>query len=204
MSVKEQAEYPPSWYAATCVLAEPRPRFDGEGTADICVIGGGLAGLTCALELARGGRDVVLLEANRIGWGASGRNGGFVSAGFAAGLTEIVRRVGLPQAQALFKLSVEGAEYVRARVAELDGGIHMGDGWLVALRYADPDGQRRFVETLARDFHHELKLLTVAETRKLLKSKRYFNSRFDPAAFHIHPLRYCLALAEAAQRAGAR
>jgi glycine/D-amino acid oxidase-like deaminating enzyme len=204
MSVKEQGEYPSSWYAATSTLPPPRPRLDGAVSTDICIIGGGLAGLTCALELARAGRDVMLLEANRFGWGASGRNGGFVSAGFAQGLTEILRRVGLAEAQALFKLSVEGAEYVRARVAEFDGGIHMGDGWLVALRYADPDGQKRFVEMLARDFHHELKLLTVAETRKLLKTERYFNSRLDPAAFHIHPLRYCLALAQAAERAGAR
>jgi glycine/D-amino acid oxidase-like deaminating enzyme len=203
MKIREQGGYPQSWYAASSTLPTPRARLEGTVSAEICVIGGGLAGLTCALELARTGREVLLLEANRIGWGASGRNGGFVSAGFAERPTNIVRRVGLAEAQALFKLSVEGAEYVRARVAEFDSSIHMGEGWLVALRYADTDGQRRFVEMLARDFGHELKLLATAETCKLLKTERYFDSRLDPRAFHIHPLRYCLALAEAAERAGA-
>ena len=190
MKVNDQGGYPRSWYTASCTLPAPRPHVEGAMAVDICVIGAGLGGLTSALELARAGRDVLLIEANRIGWGASGRNGGFVSAGFAESLTEIVRRVGLAEARALFKLSVGGAEYVRARVAELDPAIHMGDGWLVALRYADPDGQRRIVETLARDFAHELKLLSTPESRKLLKTERYFDSRIDPSAFHIHPLRY--------------
>lgn len=204
MNVMGQGGYPRSWYTASTTLPPEHPRLAGSASAEFCVIGGGLAGLTSALELARAGRDVLLIEANRIGWGASGRNGGFVSAGFAESLTEIVRRVGLAEARAMFKLSVEGAEYVRARVAELDPGIHMGDGWLVPTRYADPDGQRRFIEMLAQDFGHELKLLTTAETRKLLKTERYFDSRLDPSAFHIHPLRYCFALAEAAAGAGAR
>src|SRR5687768_848833 len=126
MRQDHQEGYPRSWYTASCTLPAPRPRLEGALSAEICIVGGGLAGLTSALELARAGRDVVLLEANRMGWGASGRNGGFVSAGFAESLTEIVRRVGLTEARAMFKLSVEGAEYVRARVAELDPGIHMG------------------------------------------------------------------------------
>jgi gamma-glutamylputrescine oxidase len=199
-----QNDYPPSWYAASTAIPKLRPALAGDVSCEVCVVGGGLAGLTVVLELARRGHSAVLLEAKRVGWGASGRSGGFVSAGFAEGLAEIVRRVGLEQARRLFTLSTEGADYVRARVRELDPTIHMGDGWIVALRYPNRDRQRKYVDMLAQDFGHKVELLDAHQTRELLKTERYFDSRFDPSAFHIHPLRYCLALAAAAERTGAR
>ena len=199
-----QAEYPRSWYAATVQIPERRPELTGSISCEVCVIGGGLAGLTLSRELARRGRHVVLLEANRIGWGASGRNGGFVSAGFAESIFNIIKRVGLDEAKALYKLSIEGLDHVRAMIAECDPTIRMGEGWLVAQRYPDADGQRRVSELLNRAFGQRTRVLDPAETRRLLKSERYFHSRFDPSAFHIHPLRYCLALAAAAEQAGAR
>jgi gamma-glutamylputrescine oxidase len=199
-----QNGYPRSWYAASTAIPAARAALAGAVSCDVCVVGGGLAGLTVALELARRGHSAVLLEAKRIGWGASGRSGGFVSAGFAEGLAEIVRRVGLEQAQRLFTLSTEGANYVRARVRELDPSVHMGDGWIVASRCPNRDRQRKYVDMLADDFGHKVELLDVQRTRELLKSERYFESRFDPSAFHIHPLRYCLALAAEAERIGAR
>jgi gamma-glutamylputrescine oxidase len=199
-----QAEYPQSWYAATARIPERRPELTGNMACDVCVIGGGLAGLTLSRELARRGRSVVLLEANRIGWGASGRNGGFVSAGFAESIVNIIKRVGLDEAKALYKLSVEGLDHVGGMIARRDPTIRMGEGWLVAQRYPDADGQRRVAELLNREFNQRTRVLNPAETRRLLKSERYFHSRFDPSAFHIHPLRYCLALAEAAEEAGAR
>lgn len=202
--METEPDYPLSWYAAVTPLPALRPSLSGEASCEVCVIGGGLAGLTVALELARRGREVILLEARRIGWGASGRNGGFVSAGFAEGLPEIVRRVGLQQAQRLFGLSKEGVEYVRARVAELDAAIHMGDGWIVARRYPDRSAQERYVEMLKRDFEHEVELLSTVETRRYLKSQCYFESRLDRSAFHINPLRYSLALAQAAEKGGAK
>jgi gamma-glutamylputrescine oxidase len=199
-----QAEYPRSWYAATAQIPERRPELTGTMSCEVCVIGGGLAGLTLACELARRGMSVVLLEANRIGWGASGRNGGFVSAGFAESIINIIKRVGLDEAKALYKLSIEGLDHVRSMIAERDPTIRMGEGWLVAQRYSDADGQRRVSELLNREFGQRTLVLEPAETRRLLKSERYFHSRFDPSAFHIHPLRYCLALAAAAEEAGAR
>jgi gamma-glutamylputrescine oxidase len=204
VTLRQQAEYPRSWYAATAQLPERRPELTGTISCDVCVIGGGLAGLTISRELARRGRSVVLLEANRIGWGASGRNGGFVSAGFAEGIINIIERVGLDEAKALYKLSVEGLDYVRTTIAERDPTIRMGEGWLVARRYPDADGPRRLADLLNREFGQTAKVLEPAETRRLLRSERYFHSRFDPSAFHIDPLRYCLALAAAAEDAGAR
>src|SRR5206468_5625644 len=90
-----------TWYEATAVRGSGYSPLKGETEADVCVIGGGLAGLTTAVELARRKQRVVLLEANRLAWGASGRNGGFVSNGFAEGLDEIAGRVGKEAARAL-------------------------------------------------------------------------------------------------------
>src|SRR5436190_23566452 len=94
-----------TWYEASGVPRVERPQLDFPTDADVCVVGGGLAGLTTARELARKGWDVVLVEADRIASGASGRNGGFVLAGFAEGLAAIEQRVGLEHARALHALS---------------------------------------------------------------------------------------------------
>jgi len=89
-----------TWYEATVDRGAPRPALAGRVEAEACVVGAGLAGLTTALELARRGKSVVLLEGRRVAWGASGRNGGFVSNGFAEGMGNVAKRVGLPAAQA--------------------------------------------------------------------------------------------------------
>src|SRR5690348_14981748 len=105
--------YIDTYYTRTAATSESYPAAGGRIQADVCIVGGGLASLTAALKLARSGRKVVLLEARRVAWGASGRNGGFVSAGYATGLSSIERRVGKAQAHELFRLSMEGVEIVR-------------------------------------------------------------------------------------------
>src|SRR5215218_7179938 len=111
--------YPDTFYSRTLTSSEPHDPAHGRMTADVCIVGGGLAGLTAALALSRSGRSVVLLEANRIAWGASGRNGGFVSAGYAKSLSAIARQVGLHQARELYRLSMEGVEIVRRNIGDL-------------------------------------------------------------------------------------
>jgi gamma-glutamylputrescine oxidase len=103
-----QPAYIDTYYSRTAATSEIYPQAAGHIQADVCIVGGGLAGLTAALKLARSGRKVVLLEAQRVAWGASGRNGGFVSAGYATGLAAIERRVGPNQTRELFRLSMEG------------------------------------------------------------------------------------------------
>src|SRR6478609_7692530 len=127
-----------TWYEATAPAREPQGPLRGVEACDVCVVGGGLAGITTALELQRRGRIVVLLEAKTLAWGASGRNAGFVSNGFAAGISEIVERAGLQNAQALYRLSTHGTEYVRREVQRLDASIKMGEGTVVAQRIDDP------------------------------------------------------------------
>src|ERR1700674_4060994 len=104
--------YIETWYKRTLAADTPRPTLQGGKTADACVVGGGLAGIATALELLRRGRSVILLEAERIAWGASGRNGGFVGPGYSAGLDQIQRRAGIDGAKALYRLSMEGVEMV--------------------------------------------------------------------------------------------
>mgnify|MGYP002381575482 CR=1 FL=1 len=187
---------PLSWYEATAQRGAAADQVQGRLVVDACVIGAGLAGLTTALELGRKGRRVALLETSRVGAGASGRNGGFVSNGFALGLDGVAARAGEQAASALYELSKQGTEYVRAQVKALCPAAHMGDGWRVAIRYQDNGGLKAYGETLAKKAGEDVHYSPVAETRSYLNSARYFDSLYFPHAFHIHPLNYALALAK--------
>lgn len=193
-----------TWYEATVNRAAERPALVGPHNAEVCVVGGGLAGLTTALELARRGTSVILLEAKRLAWGASGRNGGFVSNGFALGVGAIAQRLGMDAARQLYHLSRFGTEYVRREIAEGDPTIKMGEGWLGAIRYDNAAEKRQGVETMVRDYGQEMQFLGVAEVRAMVDTPRYFQGSFDPTAFHMHPLRYALMIAGKAETHGAR
>ena len=130
---ESDAAYGRSWYAATKASAPVRPPLHSDLDVDVCVIGGGLAGLTTAREVVRAGWSVALLEAGRIAAQASGRNTGFVLPGFAASAESLVQRVGFTAAASLWALSQSGVEYVRntirddalARVRRAGGGAAM-------------------------------------------------------------------------------
>lgn len=192
-----------TWYEATSERGPARAQLTENTQCDVCIVGGGLAGLSVAHQLARAGKSVVLLEGKRLAWGASGRNGGFVSSGFALGASDLTAQVGLEAAQKLFKLSAEGTELVRQNIARLGPSLKMGDGWIVALRHDDASGAAAWAETMNRDFGHPVSLLTTEQTRLVLRSQRYYQSISDASAFHIHPLRYVLAIAREAEEAGA-
>ena len=109
--------YPPSWYAATADLLPPFPALEGEVVADVCVVGGGYTGLSAALHLAEAGLDVVLIEAQRVGWGASGRNGGQVGSGQRRDQDWLERHVGKVRARALWDMAEEAKALVRGLVS---------------------------------------------------------------------------------------
>src|SRR5215470_5163762 len=129
MNATDTAVYGNSWFAA-----------QADADVDVCVVGGGLAGLTVAREVARSGWSVAVLEAKRIGWNASGRNCGFVAPGFAEDIRKIVERVGLDHARELWALSEHGVEYVRATIRDADmPGVDPVDGWLNVSKSDDAD-----------------------------------------------------------------
>lgn len=163
---------------------------------------GGLAGLWTALELARRGRDVVVVEAGRIGEGACGRNAGFVSPGYAEDPAKIVARVGERHARALWRLSVEGVEAVRTAAADMPG-VDPVAGRLIAFRTAGEDAAARLAERVAR-WGSLAELWRGPEVREVLATARYRAALALPEGFHLHPLNFVIGLAAAVEAAGGR
>ena len=195
---------PANWNDATRVNSEPRPRLGFDLDVDVCVIGGGLAGLTVAREVARRGWSVAVLEANRIGWAASGRSTGFVLPGFSEDIDSMIERVGLDHAKQLWQLSESGLDYVRNTIAETGmPGVDPVDGWLNVSKTDNGDEIGTFVERM-RWIGGNIEMWTTERVRSVLPSRRYFNAVHYPRAFHIQPLNYTLGLAAAAEAAGAR
>ena len=196
--------YIDTYYSRTAATSDAYPEATGRIQADVCIVGGGLAGLTAAEKLARSGRSVVLLEAQRVAWGASGRNGGFVSAGYATGLSSIERRVGADGARELFRLSMEGVEIVRRHIEGL--GIHEAHpvpGIAKALRYNSRGALLAASERQQREFGLNLRYLPREEVRGLFASPKYHEAVLDEGAFHFHPLNYGRGLARVAVLQGA-
>jgi len=171
--------------------------------ADACVVGAGLAGLTGALELARAGRRVCVLEAEKVGWGASGRNGGMVSPGWSARHETVEMYAGKDQAVTLHRLSMEGVDIVSGNLAALDvGEARVVLGHLSAARHAAADELRRQRDWLARTFGYEVEYWERERVREAIDSPRYHQGLFSPRAFHFNPLAYALALAAEIRRLG--
>ena len=195
--------YPATYYSRTQADTFTRPPLDRTVKTDIAIIGGGLAGLSAALQLARAGKKVTVLEAESVGFGASGRNGGFVSPGFANGSDAIAAHAGKDAATALHRLSIEGVNFVRQNIETLNiTEAQFSPGIMSVCRYDDGDNLRHRAEELERDYDYQVDFLDTAATRERLNSRRYFQSISDPNAFHIHPLNYLRALAREIERLG--
>lgn len=192
------------WYAATGVSLPDRAALNYDLDVDVCVVGGGLAGLTVAREVARRGWSVAVLEAGRIAAGASSRNGGLVAPGFSEQLMRIVDRVGLERAKVLFALSMEGVDYVSRAIRETGmPGVDVTSGWLSVWRYAAREQAIAQATMLADDFGVEVEVWSADQVRESVRSALYHDGVYQPGAFHIHPLNYALGLAADAQKMGA-
>lgn len=193
-----------SYYSRTRTAPRDRPALDGRVEAETCVIGGGLAGIATALGLAERGRSVVLLEANRLGWGASGRNGGFLSAGYALGARDLEVRVGLESAQELYRMSQHAVDLVRRRVEKYT--IDCGDAPAGVVRNSwldDPDRVKAGIGYMNQRYGAELEYWPRERVRETYLSPRYHDAVFNPKAHQLHALNYANGAAIAAEGLGA-
>ena len=201
-----RGEYPPSWYAATATPLPPFAPLKGETRADICVVGGGYTGLSAALHLAEAGFDVVLAEAQRVGFGASGRNGGQLGSGQRMEQDALERLVGDPEAAKLWTLAEEAKALVRDLITrhgidcDLKPGVaHFG------FTAAEMDELHHYADHLnTRYGYDQIEKLDRATGLALCPSPAYAGGTLDMGAGHLHPLNYALGLARAAQAAGVR
>ncbi|MCC0064752.1 MAG: FAD-binding oxidoreductase [Defluviimonas sp.] len=196
---------PETYYSLTRISAPARPALAGAADCATLVIGGGFAGIWTALELARAGEDVMVIEAETLGHGASGRNGGIVCPGFACGAEAITDRAGPETAEALHRLSIEGVTRLReAIVRHRIAGAAPEPGLFHLRRYDSADDLKAEVAEASRRFGYRLDYLDRAALGAHLASPRYRHALYDPNAFHIHPLNALLGLAAAVEGLGGR
>ncbi|MGH8154471.1 MAG: NAD(P)/FAD-dependent oxidoreductase, partial [Rhodanobacteraceae bacterium] len=195
-----------TWYAASARAFDPLPPLEGASDARVAIIGGGYAGVCLALGLAeRGVRDVVLLERDGIGYGASGRNGGFVFGGYSLGEDALLRRVGAERARRLYGATTAAVELIRRRIAQYAiecDAVEAGVVW--ASWFRDPDVLRRRQRLLAESYGVEWEWLPEPQLRDAIHTTRYHDGLFERNALHLHPLDYLHGMVRAAGSQGVR
>lgn len=198
-------EYPPSWYAATAEKLAPFPRLAGGERADVAIVGGGYTGLSAALHLAERGFSVALLEAHRVGWGASGRNGGQVGSGQRQDQDWLEAAFGKTRARAFWNLGEEAKATVRELIARHAIACDWQDGIAyVAHKPSHLAAYHAYAERMGRDYGYPLEQLDAADVAALLGTRAYLGGFLDRGAGHLHPLAFALGLARAAVAAGVR
>jgi glycine/D-amino acid oxidase-like deaminating enzyme len=199
--------YPDSYYAASAAdRLRERPTLDETVDADVCIVGAGYSGLYTALRLAEAGKRVVMLEAARVGWGASGRNGGQAILGFSCDMPPIEAQLGRDEAMAIWQLVRDAAGEIRQRIKvhAIDCDWRDGHLWTAVLPRRVGILTEWQEEASTRWGYRGLQFIPKAELGAWVDSPRYQAALYDPEAGHLHPLKYVLGLAEAAERAGVR
>ena len=196
-------QYPPSYYAASADIPPERPAFDGDKRADVAIIGAGYTGLSTALHAAQKGLDVVVIDAHRAGFGASGRNGGQVGTGWNKDQEWLEAKLGQTKARALWDLTAEAKALTRDLVAThapeagYKPGVLHGE-WTKA----GADKSREYGDWLHNNYGYETEYLDRDAIQAVCRTEKYNGGLLDWDAGHLHPLRYVLGLARAAEAAG--
>lgn len=199
------APYPQnSYYTATAPLLKERPSLKGDLRLDVAIIGGGYTGLSAALHLAKAGKKVAVLEANRVGWGASGRNGGQIHSGQRQEPEWFEERYNRDVAQRFFKMGEDAKHLVHNLIEHYKIACDLKPGLIHAAH------KKRFVSEfqdqvalLNTHYDHPVSWLDQDETAHRLGTNAYHGAIYDPTAGHLHPLKFALGLAEAALLEGA-
>jgi gamma-glutamylputrescine oxidase len=192
-----------SYYAASANEQPQYPQLEGDINVDVCVVGGGFAGLSSAIELADKGYKVAVLEANHIGFGASGRNGGQLIAGLACEQDVIEKAIGFDAAKQVWGMSLEALDLVRERVKRFDIQCDLADGFL-GVSVGEKKGKKLFkwFNDMQQRYDYAAEWIEPAHIKRWIDSPRYFNGYYDKRGGHIHPLNYCLGLARGAASLG--
>ncbi len=198
------SEYPDSYYAATADGVEDHRSLAGDHHADVCVIGGGFTGLSAALNLAERGMSVVLLEAERIGYGASGRCGGLIGSGQRQDVLEAEEMFGHARSKLLWDFAETAKQDIRGRVVKHNIDCDLQKGQLVGVHKKRYLGwAAKLADALAERYDYpDTHALDREGTRAMVATDTFLDSFFDPNAATIHPLNYALGLANAAKEAG--
>ncbi|MBP6105110.1 MAG: FAD-binding oxidoreductase [Steroidobacteraceae bacterium] len=193
-----------SYYAASANPAPNRPPLTGDVQADVCVVGGGIAGCATALFLAERGYRVVLLEGNRIAFGASGRSGGQAIVGYACSQDKLAAQVSRADAKKMFDISVDALDLIKVLVERhrIDCDLHWGH-LHTAIKPRQEADLRAYQEELVNEYGYtSTRWLDQAELGAVLNTDRYIGGLRDDRSGHLHPLNYTLGLAAAAEAAG--
>lgn len=194
-----------SWYAATINKRTDYPMFSGEERCDVAVVGAGYTGISTALFLAERGYDVIVLEARKVGWGASGRNGGQLIDGFVD-IEKIEKRLGIAAADTAWRMGIECRQIVLDRIEQYGIDCDLKFGYLdVALNQRDVDYFHSEIARKTRlNYPHALEFVPREKLHEYIGSPRYVGGLVNRANGHLHPLNLCIGEALAAGQKGAR
>lgn len=201
-----KGEYPQSWYGATAAPLPPFATFQGNRRADVCVVGAGFTGLSAALHLAQMGFDVVVLEANRVGFGASGRNGGQLGTGQRMEQDGLEKLMGVEDAAKLWELSEDAKNLVRGLITTHNIDCHYKAGLAHAcFTERETAEEHDYAAHLSNQYgYDQITPLDRDAMAALCPSPKYVGGSLDQGAGHLHPLQFALGLAKAAVAAGAK
>ncbi|MFW3616114.1 NAD(P)/FAD-dependent oxidoreductase [Billgrantia antri] len=203
MSIQANAEHVASYYAATANPAPERPALVGDIECEVCVVGAGFTGISAALHLAEQGLEVVVLEAARVGFGASGRNGGQIVNSYSRDMDVIEARYGADTARALGDMAFEGNRIIRDRIAGYEIACDLKQGNLfAACNRKQLDGLREHKALWERYGNRQLELLEGEAYRREIDSERYVGALVDHSGGHLHPLNLVLGEAAAFESLG--
>jgi gamma-glutamylputrescine oxidase len=194
-----------SYYAATVTRPAPHAPLRDEFDCDVAIVGGGLAGLSAAIELADRGYAVTLIEARQVGWGASGRNGGQAIAGLACEQSVIEEQLGLAEAKRVWSMTMEALDLIGERCRRFAIDCDWQDGYLgLAVNARKGRDLREWQSHMHAAYGYDTRWIEPSEIRNWIDSPRYHCGYHDPRSGHLHPLKYSLGLARAAAQLGVR
>ena len=207
MLASEQRLIHNSYYTASINAKPHYPSLEEDVVVDVCVVGAGLAGLSAAIELADRGYSVLVLEAETVGWGASGRNGGQIIAGLACEQSVIEKALGFDASRKTWDVTLAALDLVRERIKRFDINCDLVNGFLgVAVGERKGAALREWYEDMSKRYHYDAdtEWIEPYAIQKWINSPRFHSGYHDRNSGHLHPLNYTLGLARGAASIGVR